>query len=85
MSPNYTLPKIASQEYEMQLYFHNRKSRLEITQNVTMLHKDSFTQDILTSQSHLCVAKRNSTVMVIITLKTILDEKEGHHFFQVIL
>jgi len=47
------------------------------------------------SQSYSCVAKRNSSVMVIIThkkfvmviitLKTILNEKVGYHFCQVIL
>jgi len=31
------------------------------------------------------VAKRNSTVMLIITLKTILNEKVGYHICQVIL
>jgi len=43
------------------------------------------TQHILTSQRYLCIAKRDSTVMVIITLKTILKEKVGCHFCQVIL
>jgi len=33
----------------------------------------------------MCVAKRNSTVMIIITLKTILNEKVGYNFCQVIL
>jgi len=35
------------------------------------------TQYILTSQSYSCNAKRNSTATVIITLKTILNEKVG--------
>ena len=48
----------------------------------------------LTSQTHSCVAKRNRTVMVMIiptTIlndkagKTILNEKVGYHFCQVIL
>jgi len=39
------------------------------------------TQHIVTSQSYLCVAKRNSTVMVIITLKAILNEKIVVSFF----
>ena len=43
------------------------------------------TQHIVTSQSDSCVAKRNSTVMVIITLKTVLNEKVGYYFCQVIL
>jgi len=58
-----------------------------------MLNKDSFikfisnsqTQHILTSQSYSCVANRNRTVMVIITLKTILNEIVGYRFCQVIL
>jgi len=33
------------------------------------------TQHILLSQSYSCVAKRNSTVIVIITLKTVLMKK----------
>jgi len=33
------------------------------------------------SQSYSCVAKRNSTIMVIIKLKTILNEKGGYLFF----
>jgi len=44
------------------------------------------TQHILTSQSYSCVAKPNSTVMVILMLnKTILNEKVCCHFCQVIL
>ena len=43
------------------------------------------TKHILTSQSYSCIAKRNSTVMVIITLKTTLHEKVGYHFCQVII
>jgi len=37
------------------------------------------------SQSYSCVAKHNSTVLVIITLKTFWNEKVGNHFCQVIL
>jgi len=37
------------------------------------------------SQSYSCVATRNSTVMVIITLKTILNVKVGYRFCQVII
>jgi len=40
------------------------------------------TQHILTSESYSCVAKRNSTVMVIITLETILNEKVGYNILQ---
>jgi len=36
------------------------------------------------SQSYSCVTKRNSAVMVIIKLKTILNEKVGYRFCQVI-
>jgi len=43
------------------------------------------TQHIFTSQSCSCVAKRNSTVMVIITLETILNEKVAYHFCQLVL
>ena len=43
------------------------------------------TKHILTSQRYSCVAKRPSTVMVIITLKSILYEKVGYHFCQVII
>jgi len=38
------------------------------------------TQHIHTSQSNLCFAQCNITVMVIITFKTILNEKVGYHF-----
>jgi len=41
------------------------------------------TLHILKSQSCSCVAERNSTAMVVVTLKTILNEKEGYHFCQV--
>jgi len=41
--------------------------------------------ELFASKSYPCVAKLNSTVMVIITLKTILNEKVGYHFSQVIL
>jgi len=37
------------------------------------------TQHILSSQSYSCFAGSNITVMVIITLKTILNEKVGYH------
>ena len=40
------------------------------------------TQHILMSKSYSCVTKRNSTVMVIIKLKTILNEKVGYRFCQ---
>jgi len=43
------------------------------------------TQHLLMSRSYSCVAKHNSTVMVIITLKTIMNKKIGYHFCQVIL
>jgi len=36
------------------------------------------------SQGYSCVTKRNSTVMVIIKLKIILNEKVGYRFCQVI-
>jgi len=42
-------------------------------------------QHMLTSQSYSCVAKRNTTEMVITTLKTILNEKVGYRLCQVIL
>jgi len=37
-------------------------------------------QRILRSKSYSCVAERNRTVMVVITLKTILDGKVGYIF-----
>jgi len=39
-------------------------------------------QRILRSKSYSCVAERNRTVMVVITLKTILDGKVGYHICQ---
>jgi len=44
-----------------------------------------FIQHIPTPQTYSCVVKHNSTVMLIVTLKTILNEKVGYHFCQVIL
>jgi len=38
------------------------------------------TQHILRSRSYSYDAKRNSTVIVIITLKPFLNEKVGYHF-----
>ena len=43
------------------------------------------TEHILTSQSYSCVVKRNNTAVVIITFKSILNEKVSYHFCQVIL
>jgi len=43
------------------------------------------TQHVLMSQSDSCVAKRNSIVVGIITLKTIWNEKVGYYFCQVSL
>jgi len=40
-------------------------------------------QHILRSKSYSCVAERNPTVVAVITLKTILDERVGYHFCQV--
>ena len=43
------------------------------------------TQHIISSQSYSCVDNRNSTALVIITLKPIINEKVSYHFCQVIL
>ena len=43
------------------------------------------THHILTSQTYSCAVKRNSTVMVMITFETTLNEEIGYHFCQVIL
>jgi len=59
---------------------HNNNSlKTRINSHVTYCIKifNLQTQYILMSQSYSCFAKRNSTIMVIITLTTILNEKLG--------
>jgi len=41
------------------------------------------TQHILRSQRYSCVAESNSTAIVVITLKTVSNEKVGYQFCQV--
>jgi len=66
-------------------YSNNATARLIVNKNNSQVsycnqRSNLQTQHVLASQSYSCVAERNSTVMVIITCKTILNEKVGDHF-----
>jgi len=66
-------------------YTNNTTARLIVNKNTSPVSycnqiSNLQTQYVLASQSYSCVAESNSTVMVIITFKTILNEKVGDHF-----
>jgi len=69
----------------MQITLQHNSLKTKITPKLATAIRYLNYKHILTSQSYMCVAKRNSTVMIIITLKTILNENVGYNFCQVIL